>query len=109
MARGRKTGGRVAGSRNRTTIEIRALAGQYGGEAVARLVDLMRHAENEATRLAAARELLDRGFGKSVQHADVSAKVNTTPRSVREMSDEELLAILQEGRADGERTHDRGQ
>ncbi|ACC71112.1 conserved hypothetical protein [Paraburkholderia phymatum STM815] len=107
--KGFRTGGRVAGTPNRTTTEIRALAGQYGGEAVARLVDLMRHAENEATRLAAVRELLDRGFGKAVRHAEVSAEVNTTPRSVREMSDEELLAILQEGRAEGARTHSRGQ
>ncbi|HEX7937275.1 MAG TPA: hypothetical protein VF573_29955 [Paraburkholderia sp.] len=40
-------------------------------------------------------------WGKPTQRAEV----NTTPRSVREMSDEELLAILQEGHAERERMH----
>lgn len=102
MAIGRKTGGRKAGTPNHATQEIRALAGLYAGEVVERLVTLMRSAENETTRLAAIRELLDRGFGRPALHADIKSEVQTTPRSYREMSDEELMEIIERGRADRE-------
>lgn len=106
MANGRKTGGRQKGTPNHATQEIRALAGVYAGEAVERLADLMRHGENEATRLAAIRELLDRGFGRPALHADIKSEVQTTPRSVREMSDEELMEIIERGRAERENDED---
>jgi hypothetical protein len=52
--------------------EVKALARQYGAEAIAKLVTLMRHAPDERTQLAAARELLNRGYGRvpfSVEHS----------------------------------------
>jgi hypothetical protein len=73
MARGRKTGGRLRGSVNRTTADIKAIAAPYGASAVAELAKLAgltkaAGASNEATRVAALRELLDRGFGRPAQH-----------------------------------------
>lgn len=62
----------------------------------------MRHAENEATRLAAIRELLDRGFGRPALYADIRSEVQTTPRSVRSMTDEELMEIIEQGRLERE-------
>lgn len=71
MARGSKPGerrgGRKAGTPNKATKDIRAIAQQYTGKAIARLVYLMDNAESEAAQAAAARELLDRGHGKSKQ------------------------------------------
>jgi hypothetical protein len=69
--------GRPAGSLNRTTAEIRALAGAWGPAAVekaARLAGLVigedgnpeGAAGSEQVQLAALGLLLDRGFGKSV-------------------------------------------
>ena len=64
MAHGHKTGGRVAGTPNRSTASVRAIAGQYSAEAISTLVQLMRHSEDDRTRLVAAKELLDRGHGR---------------------------------------------
>jgi hypothetical protein len=43
------------------------LAQQYTAEALERLADLMRNAESEQARVAAIRELLDRGHGRPTQ------------------------------------------
>lgn len=68
FAKGRKkTGGRVKGKPNKLTEDIKALAQQYGPAAIQTLVELMMDADYEPTRVAAAKELLDRGYGKSVQ------------------------------------------
>ena len=42
----------------------------HGDELVDYLLDLARNAETENTRVAAIRELLDRGFGKPTQPVD---------------------------------------
>lgn len=103
MAKGFKSGGRRPGTLNRVTRDVRALANEYTTEAVAVLVDLMRHAENEATRLAASRELLDRAVGKPVQHAELSEKLEPAPADFKAMSDDELWAILYASRTEDER------
>jgi len=43
------------------------LAQQYGPEAIAELARLATKAESEAARVAAIKELLDRGYGRAVQ------------------------------------------
>ena len=73
MAKGRKTGGRIAGvSLNKGTAEIKALAQVYGPAAIARLALLSGLTDkpgspNATTQLGAMRELLDRGYGKAAQ------------------------------------------
>ena len=60
-----KTGGRVAGVPNKVTRTIKELAHPYGAEALGTLVEVMRDEETPpAARIAAAREVLDRGYGK---------------------------------------------
>jgi hypothetical protein len=44
--------------------ELKEQAGQYAGEAVKALVELMRNSSSDPVRVAAARELLDRAHGK---------------------------------------------
>ena len=73
MANGRKTGGRVSGTPNKNTAEIRTLAMQYGPAAVAALAEMAglspgTRAEAETARIAALKELLDRGYGRATQH-----------------------------------------
>lgn len=60
---GKKFGGRKKGTPNKTTSEIRALAQEYGSEAIATLVNLMRQSDDRKVQFAAAREVLSRGYG----------------------------------------------
>lgn len=68
MAKGVKTGGRKKGTPNKATRDIKALAQQYGDAAVAALAEIMRDKKKPpAARVAAAKELIDRGYGKATQ------------------------------------------
>ena len=66
--------GRPKGSLNKVTADIRALAREHGPAAIETLIEIMQGAENDASRIAAAKELLDRGFGKSVQAVEHSGQ-----------------------------------
>jgi hypothetical protein len=61
-----KTGGKVKGTPNKVTQEIRDLCRVHGPAVIARLVTLT-HDKSGAVAVAASRELLDRGYGKSIQ------------------------------------------
>lgn len=67
MAAGVKTGGRAKGTPNKATADIRALAQVHAKSAMTELARLATSAESEAARVAAIKELFDRGFGKSKQ------------------------------------------
>ena len=57
MVKRKKTGGRKAGTLNRSTAEVKTLAQQHGTDAVAALVAIMRNSTtNDATRIAAIKE-----------------------------------------------------
>jgi hypothetical protein len=62
-----KFGGRQKGTPNKATADIKALARVHASKAIAELSRLAEHAESEAARVAAIKELLDRGYGKSTQ------------------------------------------
>lgn len=71
-APGERRGGRQKGTPNKVTLEIRDLARVYGPTAIAelaRIAGLTKQpgSENEATRVAAIKELIDRGYGKATQ------------------------------------------
>ena len=66
-----KTGGRKAGTPNKNSGEIRALALKHSGTAIEMLATLMTTSTNDAVRLSAARELLDRSCGKPVDQAKI--------------------------------------
>lgn len=68
MAKGKKTGGRVAGTPNKATAEVKAIAREYTDRAIKCLVGILEDKEAPpAARVSAARELLDRGHGKAPQ------------------------------------------
>lgn len=62
-----KTGGRQKGTPNKATAGVKAAAQAYTVEAIETLVVIMRTGENEQARIAAAKELIDRGHGKARQ------------------------------------------
>ena len=73
-----KLGGRPKGAlsktpRSKALIDVKALAAAYTQDALDVLSDIMRDAEAPpAARVAAARELLDRGHGRPAQAVEVS-------------------------------------
>lgn len=68
MAKGKKTGGGSrAGIPNKSTAEVKELARAHGPAAIKRLAELMKGAESEQAQVAAAKELLDRAYGKAAQ------------------------------------------
>ena len=89
-----KSGGRKKGTPNKATKEVRALAQEYGEAAIAELARLMTQAESEAARVAAAREILDRAYGKSPQAivGDPNAPLRHEIRGVSWMTEAEAKA-----------------
>ena len=86
---GERRGGRKAGTLNKVTADIKALAQSYAPRAVEELAHLALTAQSEQARIAAIKEILDRAYGKSHTTAEVS-----TPRNVRDLSTADLLRVL---------------
>jgi hypothetical protein len=61
---GERRGGRQKGTPNKATASIRDIAREYTEEAVKALVDVLRN-ETGAAKVSAAKEILDRGYGKA--------------------------------------------
>lgn len=66
-----KTGGRTAGTPNKITADIKALAQEHGVTAITMLATVMTTAESDQAKIAAAKELLDRGYGKATQAVEL--------------------------------------
>ena len=79
-----KFGGRQAGTPNKVTADIKALARSHCAAAIEKLVDLMNGKVKgkdvaHATQAAAALSLLDRGFGKPAQQTIVTGDDENGP------------------------------
>jgi hypothetical protein len=64
---GERRGGRLKGTPNKASAEIKALAAGHAPAIIKELARLATKAKNEATRVAAGNSLLDRAFGKAPQ------------------------------------------
>lgn len=53
--------------RPRIVLEIREVARKHGNEAITAILALARAAQDEKVRMAAWREILDRGYGRPAQ------------------------------------------
>ncbi len=65
-----KTGGRVAGTPNRSTAAIKEMAAEHGPMALTEIARLATGAESEQVRVSACKEVLDRAYGKSLLSRD---------------------------------------
>ena len=96
---GEHRGGRKPGTPNKATRDIRELAQVHSVEAVKELAKLAglvkgtKGAESEQARIAALKELLDRGHGKATQAVDL----NVTPVDASSLTDAELERIASGG------------
>jgi hypothetical protein len=99
--------GNPGGLRNKHIGDLSREARRYASLAVGTLVKICRKGM-ERNQLAAARDLLDRGYGKPVQMIDASI-VN---KKLSEMSPEEIEAfearLLSDAAADAEAAHAAG-
>ena len=67
-----KSGGTKSPGRPPEDPEVKALAREWTGEAIATLAGIMRSSKNDSTRVKAAEILLDRGWGKPKQEIEAS-------------------------------------
>jgi len=78
------------GGRPRNAIaDLSAEARKYAGLALETIVQICEKAKSERDRLTAARELLDRGFGRPIQAVDMIM----IGKKLSELSMEELTAL----------------
>lgn len=84
MAVGVKTGGRQKGTPNKATADVKEAAQAYTTEAIEALAVIMRQSESDAAKVAAIKEILDRGHGKAKQAVDVAGAltVNSIKRTI---------------------------
>lgn len=65
--RGAKTGGRLAGTPNKLTIDLKEALRPHIQDTIKELIRLSKSAENETVRLKAGEIVMDRYFGKASQ------------------------------------------
>ncbi|MCX8667070.1 hypothetical protein J3T99_05525 [Acetobacteraceae bacterium B3987] len=69
--------GRKKGTPNKATAEIKELAREHGPAAIKALAQLLMSADSDTARIAAAKELLDRGYGKATATQEISGPGGT--------------------------------
>ena len=107
MAAGRKTGGRSKGTPNKATAEVKDLAREHGPAAIAKLRAIMDKGASEQAQVAAAKELLDRAYGKATQTIagdpeaplQMAATIDRPPRETREQWEARRAAQIAAGSA----------
>lgn len=68
-----KSPGRPKGAKNKQTLDVKELARDYTEEAILALATVMR-GDDTSAKVSAAKELLDRGHGKSKQVVDANVE-----------------------------------
>ena len=92
MAKGRKTGGRKAGTPNKSTHEIKELAGALVPGAIAQLGKLLNASgTGEGARLRAIEVVFERAFGRAPQAVQHSGAIGTF--DLTHASDDDVIAL----------------
>ena len=89
MTQGKKTGGRKAGTLNKATLEVKEAARQYAPAALNWLYQIMENGESDAAKVSAARELLDRAYGKPTQ--SIATEQNISVQNKITETDEQII------------------
>ena len=87
-----KTGGRVAGTPNKVTRELKELAMQFVPRAIEQLGLMAVSAENDSAKLGAIREIFDRAVGKAPQAMVHSGSIATY--DLTRATDDELKTLI---------------
>jgi HEAT repeat protein len=87
------------GGRPRMAVDVRELARAHTKAALATLVDCMKN-EDGAVRVAAARVILDRGWGRPIQSIEADVKMSAQPNAIAStLTKQEKIAALRAARA----------
>jgi hypothetical protein len=78
------------GGRPKAIGIVQELARQHTPRAIDKLADIMRNSQSDSAKIAAAKELLDRGWGKPAQFS--ISHQGEFKRAI-DMTDDELIAI----------------
>lgn len=81
-------------ARAQAELDFQAELAGYDREALAKIGDLMRTADNDQTQLQAARDLLDRIHGRAVQRTEADVHSEIEIESSRQMAREKLAHLL---------------
>jgi hypothetical protein len=69
---------RTKGAKHKQTLDVKELAQDYTADAIAALAKIMTKGKQEASIVAAANSLLDRGHGKPKQNIEGELKGSMT-------------------------------
>ena len=87
------------GGRPRMAFDVREMAQAYTKTALATLVDCMKN-EDGAVRVAAARVVLERGWGRPIQSIEADVKTSAQPGAIaRTLTIQEKIAAMRAARA----------
>ena len=93
------------GGRPKALAAVKAAAQEKGPECIRLLWELSQCADSDAAKIAAIKELLDRGFGRPAQAVEVSGPEGGAieiDRRVTELSDAALDRLISASAAEGE-------
>lgn len=65
--------GRKKGSKNKIQSDVKLLAQDHGPAAIGVLARIMKSGEHDTDRIAAAKEMLNRGYGRAVAQMNLAA------------------------------------
>lgn len=85
VPKGTRVGGRKKGTPNKATADVKEAAQKYGPAALKKLAALMQSAESEQAQIAAAKEILDRAYGRASQA--ISGDLTLTHKVSDELKD----------------------
>src|SRR5262245_36492160 len=94
---GQRFGGRAKGTRNKVNVELAEAAREYTAPALEQLWKIATHSQSDSARVAAIKEILDRGHGKAVQPLAHSGDVRVTHEQALKLIRDRLEA--QSGRS----------
>jgi hypothetical protein len=85
--------GRKPGTPNKVTRDIREAASKHGAKALSAIVKLLKSPDEKVVAVA-AREILDRAYGKSIQPSELTGKDGDPLIPARELSDHTLAKLI---------------
>lgn len=98
MPKGAKYGGRQKGTVNKVTAEIGEIAREYGPGAVEKLWHIATKSKSDSAKVAAIKEVLDRGYGKAAQSMTLKGDPNNPLMVVsKEQKDAAVIAATRAG------------
>lgn len=98
-AGGAKTGGRQKGTLNKLTADVKEIAREYGPEIIGLLVKMARDKDAPpAAKVAAMKEILDRGYGKSKQ--PIVGDAGSDPIQIRAITEVKIIGVRSSGNPD---------